>query len=74
MNTKKNQFVKLLKNMFFFEKNILGKKSKFFKNLKINTFLYLFYSEFYADSESATIPRFTAIYKEILAVKVWPKS
>ena len=35
---------------------------------------YPFYSEFYADSESATFSRFTSIYWELYAFKVWPKS
>ena len=53
MNRKKYQFVKFLKIMFFHNK-VLGQISKFLKNLKIDTFLYQFYSEFYADSESVT--------------------
>ena len=60
--------------MIFFEKKFLAKKSKFFKILKIDTILYTFYSEFYADSESAIFSRFTSIFREISTVKVWPKS
>ena len=41
--------------------------------MQIDTFLYPFYSEFYAHSESVTFIRFTYIFWEILAVKVWPK-
>ena len=42
--------------------------------MKIDTFLYSYYSEFYADSEFATISRFTSIFLEILTLKVCPIS
>ena len=59
-----------------FRKKFLAIKSIFFKILKIDTILYTFYSECYADSESVTLLflRFTSIFREILTVKVWPKS
>ena len=52
------------KKYVFFSKKIFWAKNQNF--LKINTFLYSFYSEFYADSESVTFIMFTSIYWEIL--------
>ena len=51
-----------------------SKKIIFLEVSQIDTFLYSFYSEFYADSESVTFFRFTSIFWEISTVKVWPKS
>ena len=49
---------------------LFEKKTYFLEVTQIETFLYSFYSEFYADSESVTFFRFTSIYWEILALKV----
>ena len=63
----------IFKNIFC-QKIFFEKKHIFQKFHKLILFFNSFYLEFYADTESATFFRFTSLYYEILAVKVWPKS